>query len=240
MPYTIKKRVKKSTPETPDIEEVRSLFSKVFEERRQAVLGALGVIAVIAILGVALTVYRSGRVKESTSMENQALTAFYEASGSPEEYERALELFQKADEVRSSALAQVYMAESYVKSGQPARAQEVYEKLVAREPDTPLASAARLKMALLAVGDGNREEALQELTALRKDTLVGDTALYHLSLIYEETGQSDNKLEVLKSLAAQFPKSPWAPEAIRYVEESSEAEADTAPEEDVGEESSGQ
>ena len=223
MAYTIKKKVKKAAGEGPDIEEVRSLFSKVFEERRQAVLGALGVIAVVAVLGIAITVFRSGRIKDSTELENKALAAFYDPAALTDNYAQTLELFKKAEAVRSSALAQIYTAEAYLKSGQTGLAKETYNRFVSRKPDAPLASAARLKLALMAGADGQKDVAVQELESLQKDVMVGDTALYHLSVLYDNMGQNDKKLEVLKTLAAQFPKSPWAPEAIRFVEESSAA-----------------
>ena len=228
MAYTIKKKVRKTAVEAPDIEEVRSLFSKVFEERRQAVLGALGVIAVVAILGVSLTVYRSSRLSNSTELENKALAAFYDPSAASDNYAQALELLKQADAVSSSALAQIYTAEAYLKSGRADEAQETYRKFVSRELEAPMASAARLKLALLTASGGKKEEAVRELEALQKDLMVGDTALYHLSVLHEEMGQNDKKLEVLKTLAAQFPKSPWAPEAIRFVEESSANTSETA------------
>ncbi len=227
MAYTIKKKVKKTEAELPDIEEVRSLFSKVFEERRQAVLGALGVIAVIVVLGIAITVFRSGRIEDSTELENKALAAFYDPGALADNYAETLELFKKAEAVRSSALAQIYKAEAYLKSGQTDLAKETYSRFVTREPDAPLASAARLKLALIAVADGKTDEAVGEMESLAQDVMVGDTALYHLSVLYEGMGQNDKKLEVLKTLAAQFPKSPWAPEAIRFVEESSAATQET-------------
>jgi len=218
MPYTIKKKVRKTQTPAADIEEVRNIFSQVFEEKRKGVLWAVGIIVAVAVLGMGVTGYRAHRLEKAVDLQNQALAAFYDTANPSDRYERALDLFQEAESIRPTTLSRVYTAETYLKSGQAKEAEAVYEKYLSGHADEPIASAVRLKVALLKVAEGNRDAAIQGLEALQQDTVVGDTALHELSVLYAEAGEEGKRMAALKTLVGQFPDSVWAPEALATVE----------------------
>lgn len=216
MPPIIKKRVEAPKESVPDIQEIQSMFSQVFDERRHAVLVALGVIALMAALGIGVTVYRSNKQEKSAGLESQALQAFYDEAAT-KDYTKALSLFEEASAVKQTALASIYTAEANLKAGQTQKAVEGYQNYTSRYAGSILTPLARLRLALIDEEKGDSAKALSALESLKSDPVVGDTAAMEMARIYLKTSQKDKAETLLKEIESSSPKSVWADEAKRML-----------------------
>ncbi len=239
MPKTIKKKVHNKPLDVSDIEEIQSIFSKVFEERRKAVLYAVGVIALIGVLGVGLTIRNTSKTDKASLLESQAIEAFYAAvSASDEEseengdgYADALALFQKASDIKKSTISLFYIAESHLKTGEKDKAMEAYQRFISSYGNSTLTSAVRAKMAAIRMNDEDYTGALADIEGIRDDIVWSDTALIDIADIYERMGKADEAKRSLTELISSFPDSPWVLEAQNRIGKEAETSESTADEE---------
>jgi len=233
MPKTIKKRVpKKRDPETPEIEEIQSLFSKVFEERRKAVLTALAAIALIALVGVGLTMFQHRRTLRAAAMEAEGIAAFEKAARAEGEeaealYREAIGKLEAAARLHETPSTLFYLAESHLKLGETGEAEAGYRALLDGFDDAPIAAAVAARLARIreAAGKGDEAEAILKPAA---DAVVGgDTALMDLVGIYDATNRKEEAEGLLRELVTAFPGSPWAADARARIEEEASPAAPT-------------
>ncbi len=233
MPKTIKKKVRKKDVDVSDIEEIQSIFSKVFEERRKAVLYAVGLIAMIGIIGVGLTIYSTKQAEKALFLEGQAVESFYAAASASDEeegYAKALELFQQANNIKKSETSLFYIAESYLKMGEQDKAIETYRKFINDYGRSTLASAVRAKIANIRMKNKDYTGALAEIENIKDDIIWSDTALIDIADIYDRMGKADEAKQALNELTTSFPDSPWVLEAKNRIGEEKEASESTSDE----------
>jgi len=241
MPKTIKKKTLTHNVGVGDIEEIQSIFSKVFEERRKAVLYAVGVIAMIGLLGGGLVIYNTNKAGKALLIEGQAIKAFYTAAASNQEnqgsqegenaYSNALKLFQEASDIKKTPVSLFYIAESYLKIGEKDKAIEAYQRFLSSYGKSTLASAVRARVAAIRMDDGDYAGALAEMESIKDDVVWSDTALRDMADIYNRMGKADEAKSSLNELISSFPGSPWVLEAKNIIgkeDETSELTKDEA------------
>ncbi len=230
MPKTIKKKTLTHSVGVGDIGEIQSIFSKVFEERRKAVLYAVGVIAMIGLLGGGLIIYNTNKAGKALLIEGQAIKAFYTAqeNQSSQEnengYSNALKLFQEASDIKKTPISLFYIAESYLKIGEKNKAIEAYQRFLSSYGNSTLASAVRARVAAIRMDDGDYTGALAEMERIKDDVVWSDTALIDMADIYNRMGKADEAKSSLNELISSFPGSPWVLEARNIIGKEDENE----------------
>jgi len=234
MPKVIKKRIPKTEIEVAEISEIQSIFSKVFEERRKAVLSAVGIIVAVAVVGTAWTLLRFNQTEKAAELEGTAITTYYAAETTPEEeretaYRKALDGFSAAAAVSETPTTMFYLAESHLKLGETDEAIKAFGDFLDTFPNTPLAPAVAARLAQLHHAAKRTDDALGSLQPVKNAVVGGDTALSDMARILESEGRSEEALGLLKTIVASHPDSPWAAEARAKVEPP-ETESATATE----------
>ncbi|MBI5143284.1 MAG: tetratricopeptide repeat protein [Nitrospirae bacterium] len=203
--------------EVPDIEEIKSIFSQVYEDRKHAVLIALAAIGIVAVLGIGITYYRSSKAEKASNLESQALTAFYgsekNAARTADDYKKALGLFKDAAGSSETPVSLYYLGESQLKTGDKKQAMETFRRFISKFSGSTLASSVHIKMALMLAADGDSSGALKELELVKGDQIGADTALMETANIYDRMSKPDDAKKALRELVSSFPASPWLSEA---------------------------
>lgn len=216
MTRVIKKHAEKHD-DVPDIEEIKSIFSQVYEDRKHAVLIALAAIGIVAVLGIGITYYRSSKAEKSSTLESQALTAFYgsekNAARTADDYKKALGLFKDAASAAETPVSLYYLGESQLKTGEKKQAMETFKKFISKFSGSTLASSVHIKMALMLAADGDNSGALKELELVKGEQIGADTALVETANIYDKMNKPEDAKKALRELVSSFPASPWLAEA---------------------------
>lgn len=230
MPKAIKKKVKTRT--TEDETEVQDRLSEIkdsFRKNQQRVLMfSLPVAAGIAVIAGAF-IYRSITGEEVRRIEYEAYKAYHGDSQkkqvTPDQYQKALDLFKKAYAKKKSPRTLLYIAGAQfelAKYDEAISSLNDFIKTYGKEAD--LISLAYQKLAAVQLRKGNKEEALKTLDTINKlpGVIYKDYALMESGRILDGMGKKDEAKAKFKELTEKFKDSPFAEEAKARLEQKKE------------------
>jgi TolA-binding protein len=204
--------------------EAATDFGDWLEENWRKVLVWVGVLVAIGIVILAWYYIDKARQEKASELLGQGFQAFAGAesaeAGAGGSYDEAIALFQKAaDKGGGSATgmtAVFYQGISLVKSGDTAAGVELLEQVSAEADDAVLTGAARLAAAHAYVTLGEREKAVDRLSALADDPdslYPPDMALVLAGRLMAEGGDHEGAVSVWRDVADRYPESAGAVEA---------------------------
>ncbi len=171
--------------------------------------------------------------KKAYSFEAEAYNYYYESLLSlplsqEERWKKALELFRKSLEIKSTPMAQFYLGNCHYNLAEYDDAIKAYREFIQRYPGNEvILPLVYQKLASAYLKTGEEEEALRTLDALArfKSGIFRDTALIIEARHYERSGEAGEALSRYKEIVQNFPSSPWITEARARVEQEKKAEA---------------
>jgi len=222
MPKPIKKRVSRQ-PVLKE-EEIRWSFTQILEFMRQKrkilLFGAIAVIGIVALLLIGIY-YESSLKKKAHTLETEAYNYYYgidlkEGMSEEERWKKALELYKKAVETRTSPTALLYLGNCYYNLSDYAKAIEEYERFIKRfGGEKELLPVVYQKLSSAYLKKGEKEKAFSTLNKLSEldNGIFKDTALILEARYYEVIGETDKAREKYNELINKFPASVWVNEA---------------------------
>ena len=214
----IKKKITKNMLSPQDeIKGITHTVSDYYQAYRQQ---ANVVLTLVALVLIAVTVYslvQAGNEKKSGQLFAAAYDAYDPGGGAPPNYPLALQRFQEVVKqyggTTNSAIAEMYIGNTYASMGQPDTALKEYEAFTKKHAgETFLLGMVyqRMGYAYLAVGKG--DEAVKAFS--KAETLVGTgTATLELARFYDRSGNSLEAQKKYKAISDDLPSSAWASEA---------------------------
>jgi tetratricopeptide (TPR) repeat protein len=227
MPKAIKKRVAKK----PGLKE-EEVKSRAFEtitllkEKKKVLIYGLSALALAAILAIVFILYSSSLKKKAYDYERDAYNYYYNINlknpmTEEERWKKALELFQKAVEVKSTPSAQFYTGNCYFNLGDYENAIKAYNEFIDKyKNNEQILPLVYQKLALTYIKNGRGDEAIRTLNTLAqfKKGIFKDSALRIEAWYYETTGKHEEAVKKYQELVRDFPLSPWSAEAKARVE----------------------
>jgi tetratricopeptide (TPR) repeat protein len=227
MPKVIKKKpAKKRTVE--ETEEVKTAALHAFDaikERQRIVITITSVIAVIAIIVIGLKLYNSSQSDKAHELEMKANSIYYTVNPDnplpgAEKWKQALELYKQAVDVKATPAALFSLGNCYYNLGDYENAIKQYTvftgKFNSNDIILPLVYQKLASVYFKTIKNDKALETLADLAKIRNGAFR-DTALSMEARHYEETGDSAKAQEKYKTLASEFPNSPWSAEATAKV-----------------------
>ncbi len=219
MPKVIKKRVSKRDDDAEVEEKLSSLRDTIMDQQRTAIkYGAAVIIVIIAVVG--LIAYSSFSQSKAQGLAYEGYKIYYsnpqaEPAVKEDQYKKALELFKKAYDKKSSPFSLYYIAACYYDLGKYDDALKTLKEFTQKySNDQVYAPLAYQKMVLayLKKGDANEaEKALQALYNLKGD-VSKDFALMEYGKLLEKQGKAEEAKKKYDELVKKFPNSPFAAE----------------------------
>lgn len=243
MPKVIKKKpVKKKSASEEEVKSAaRDALEKIRARQKQVLIGAAGIAAVALIIVVAF-LYSSSAANRARALELEAARYYSGEAGGEnmsdeERLNKALDLYRKSYEAKASPTALYYLGNCYYQLKDYDKAIAQYKAAADRySGNTILLPLVYQKLAAAYFKSDRSEEALNTLASLERfdNGTFRDTALILQARYYDRSGSSDKALEKYRTIASDFPFSPWASEAMSKLP--AEQEAGEAPEpEEIGE-----
>lgn len=121
-----------------------------------------------------------------------------------------------------AADAQSRLAWLYIDLKQPANAEKAAAAAIVLKPDAELERQARLAMIQAQLNQEKWDDALEGCRVLQASNPPGDTlamVLFTQAWVSEKKGKPEDAMPLWERLAAQYPKSEYAPEALLHVAE---------------------
>jgi predicted negative regulator of RcsB-dependent stress response len=222
MPKIIKKRIQKKTTDTEvEVKERLSSLRDTLKERQKTALQYGIVILLILAAFVGFFIYSSASKKKAQDIAYEGYKVYTSAaqaqtSNKDEQYQKALELFNKAADTRKTPFSLFYIAACYYELGKQDEALKALKDFARTYADDDrYAPLAYQKMALIYARQGNNNEAraaLDSLSGLKGD-IFKDFALLEYGKLLEKEGKSDEAKKKFKELVQRFPNSPFKDEA---------------------------
>jgi len=221
MPKAIKKRIQKKTTDTEvEVKERLSSLRDTLKERQKTVLQYGIVILVILAAFVGFLIYSSASKKKAQGIAYEGYKIYTSAaqtqtSNKDEQYQKALELFQKASDTRKSPFSLFYIAACYYELGKQDEALKALKDFARTyADDDKYAPLAYQKMALIYAKQGNIDEAKKALDSISsmKGDIYKDFALLEYGKLLEKEGKSDEAKKKYKEFMQKFPNSPFKDE----------------------------
>jgi predicted negative regulator of RcsB-dependent stress response len=166
----------------------------------------------------------AGRAAQHYPASTEAMAASSPDSPSPTPADRcakAVPLYQEISTrygwSRLAPLALYYQANCQVELGRPDEAVPLYQRIVvdySANDDVTAYAAARL--GYLYATQGNRAGAIEQFRRITQQSGAPnrDHAYFEMGRLEEAGGQRDTALAAYQAVVKEFPKSPWAAEAI--------------------------
>lgn len=221
MPKVIKK---KSTKHIKTQENVKDLIrdTRDFVSKKQKIILPLFIAMVVSFLMIGgFLIYRSSSSSKAEKLESEAYKVYYglyqkQPLQKEEQYQKALEKFQRAYETRKSPFSLFYIANCYYNLGRQAEALKFLKELNERFPDderyVPL---SYYKMAIMYINGGDNDAALKLLDTLYnyKTASFKDLVLLESARVLGAKGKTEESLKKYEELKRNFPDSPFVGEA---------------------------
>ncbi|MBI4686633.1 MAG: tetratricopeptide repeat protein [Nitrospirae bacterium] len=222
MPKVIKKRtVKKAESGSEDVSSIASETLQYVKEKKNVLISVIAVlcIAVAAVAGFRL--YASSLTAKSHALEREASDYYYGRNlknplSEEERFKKALELYQQASKVKSSALIQFYIGNSYHKLNDYANAIKAYTEFIDKySKEEKIMPIVYQKLISSYMKAGKTEDALRTIEAFKKfnNSIFKDFALIEEARIYESLGKTDDARKKYEEILKEFPNSLWSIEA---------------------------
>lgn len=240
MPKVIKKRPAKKKPVKED--EVKSAALQALytlkARQKQIIIAAAAVIALVLVY-IIFSLYSSSITEKAYSLEMEAYNVYTgaasdESMSEADRWNKALELYGKAIDIKATPTALYYRGNCYFKLGDYENAIQEYSTFIDRfRRKTGILPLVYQKLASSYFKTGQNDKALETLDKLAnvENGIFRDTALVLEARYYDSIGESEKALATYRELITAFPASPWGAEANAKV---SSEEAKSATEKSDG------
>jgi predicted negative regulator of RcsB-dependent stress response len=230
MPKAIKKRISKKTGDTEvKVQERLSSLKDTLKERQTSAIkiGAGILIVIIAVVG--FFVYSSTSQKKAKMLEYEGYKIYYSQQAQPlnkeEQYKKALDMFRKAYDTKSSPFSLFYIAACYYELGKYDDTMKTLNDFTRKYPNNeefiPLAYQ-KIALTYIKKSDINgAEKALDSLYNLKGD-IYKDFALMEYGKLLEKEGKAEEAKKKYEELAKKFPNSPFIEEVKAKLAEKKE------------------
>ena len=220
MPKTIKKRISKKSGDTEvKVQERLSSLKDTLKKRQKSaiIFGAGILIVIIAVVG--FFVYSSTSQKKARMLEYEGYKIYYSQQAQPlnteEQYKKALDMFRKAYDTKSSPFSLFYIAACYYELGKYDDTMKTLNDFTRKYPNNeefiPLAYQ-KIALTYIKKSDINgAEKALDSLYNLKGD-IYKDFALMEYGKLLEKEGKAEEAKKKYEELAKKFPNSPFIEE----------------------------
>jgi tetratricopeptide (TPR) repeat protein len=221
MPKPIKKRVQKRAKAEEGVKDVFFGAKEFISEKQKTFFAVIVGAIIVSVAAAAFFIYRFNTENKARTLEYQGYKTYYglyqkQPLQKGEQYQKALEEFSKAYDLRKSPYALYYMANCLYDMGRYNEALKDLKELNTRFPDDESFFAfSHYKMAAISLKQGNKEEALKLLDALyqRRTAPLRDLALVESARILESMGKTGESSQKYAELIKTFPGSMLAAEA---------------------------
>jgi pentatricopeptide repeat protein len=240
MPKAIKKRVTKKKGLKGD--EVKGKIQEVLDvlkEKQNVMLIGFSSLGLAVILIVVFLFYVSSEKKKAYSFEIEAYDYYYVSSKSltlsdEERWRKALELFQKSYEIKSTPSVLFYTGNCHFNLGDLDSAINTYESFINEYgTDGLVLPLVYQKLISAYFKKGETEKALKTINTFAdfKNGIFRDTALILEARHYENSGDKGDALRKYNEIISRFPSSPWAAEAQARIKAEEDKKAQESQEE---------
>ena len=221
MPKAIKKRAVKSSRSEEGVKDVLYGAKEYIGERQKTFFMVIVGVIVISVAAAAFFIYRYTSESKARALEYDGYKIYYglfqkQPLQKEEQYQKALEKFTKAYDVRKSPYSLFYMANCLYDMGKYDEALKDLKDLTSLFPDDESFFAfSYYKMADISLKKGDKEGALKFLDALyqRRTAPLRDLALVESARVLESMGKTEEASGKYAELEKDFPGSPFAAEA---------------------------
>lgn len=221
MPKAIKKRVAKSARSEEGVKDVLYGAKEYIGERQKIFFAVIVGVIVVSVAAAAFFIYRSSSESKARALEYDGYRIYYglyqkQPLQKEEQYQKALEKFSKAYDVRKSPYSLFYMASCLYDMGKYDEALKDLKALTAGFPDDESFFAlSYYKMADISLKKGDKEGALKLLDALYQSRTapLRDLALVESARVLESMGKTEESSKKYAELMKEFPGSQFAAEA---------------------------
>jgi tetratricopeptide (TPR) repeat protein len=213
------------------LETASRFFGYITEHTRGLLLAVLAVLALV-LVAVGVFAYLDGRQERANEAFAEALAVFdadvVGVGASPEDPLspsfaseesrdlKARELFEEVQTTYGSTsvgrIAGVYLGKLALRSGDTARARELWESFVESDADDMLMMEVRLNLLAMDRAEGRGEEVVSQLReeiGSSTPTLPIAVSLDQLATTLEELGRIDEAREVYQRIIDEHPGSPY-------------------------------
>ncbi len=217
MPKAIKKKVAKPAKQEEDVKNIIHVVRESLGERQRFLLPVFIAAVIVLIVVAGISLYRSNMNAKAEALEYEGYKAYYgfqqrQPFQKGEQYQKALEDFKKAYEMRRSPFALFYIANCYDGMGRYDDALKALNELNERFPDDErFVPLTYYKMAVMTLKKGDKDAALKLLDILYnyRTGSFKDLALLESARILQSTGKTEEAAKKLEELKKNFPNSPF-------------------------------
>ncbi|MBI4847632.1 MAG: tetratricopeptide repeat protein [Nitrospirae bacterium] len=222
MPKIIKKKPAKARPAQEDEVKHAALHAlDAVKQKQKQVITIVSAILAVAILVVAFKFYSSSQNEKAYALEKEAYNIYYNTRSDKttpemERWKKALELFKKSVDVKATPTALYYLGNCYYNLNDHENAIKQYSLFIDKfGGNYQIVPLVYEKLASAYFKTGKSDKALETLGNLAKvnQGIFRDTALMTEARYYESTGNAEKAKERYKTVATEFPNSPWGAEA---------------------------
>lgn len=223
MPKAIKKKkAKKKKPETVEIKNTAMEALEIIKEKKRLSIYIAAALGIVIILIAGFVFYSSSLKKKAYSFELEAYNYYYNSNlkvslPDKERMNKSLELFQESFKIKPSPVTQFYIGNCYYNIGEYDNAVKTYLDFIDRYKNKhEILPLVYQKLSSAYLKTGKADEAVKILNTLAKfrNGIFRDTALALEARYYETDGNHEEAIKKYEELAKDFPRSPWAVEAM--------------------------
>jgi len=226
MPKAIKKKAAKPARTEEDVKNVIHGAKEFIDKRRKLLFPVLIAAVAIAVGLAGFSLYRSNLKNQAAALEYDGYKIYYglyqkQPLQKAEQYQKALEKFQKAYDMMKSPYSLFYIASCYYDMGRYDDALKTLNELNQRFPDDEsFVPLSYYKMAVIDLKKGDKESALKILDTLYnyRTGSFKDLALVESARILDTMGKKDDSLKKYEEVTKNFPDSPFIDEAKAKIE----------------------
>lgn len=222
---TVKKRSSASRSRKQPEQKIESIANTIVlflsQNRKSITIIAAGLAAVILIVS-AYTLKRSMDEQHAAPLLASAYEVYSQASGSSDQYTKALELFRAVQKQYSSSLsgkiAAYHAGNCLMSLGRNEEALKEYQTFIKEhENEKLLLGLVYQRMGYLYRELGQQAEAIKSFE--KADMLTGPgVATIELARLYEASGNGPESQKRYKAVADKLPGTSWAAEAMGKVQ----------------------
>ncbi|OGW24570.1 MAG: hypothetical protein A2X59_03710 [Nitrospirae bacterium GWC2_42_7] len=222
MPTVIKKKIKKKSVETEAGVKDRLSDIRTSIKNRQKTVVTYSAIVLIIVVGItAFFLYRYSTKEKSRQLEYSAYKYYYnlyqqKPLSKQEQFQQAVDLFEKAYDKNNSPTRLFYIANSYYELEKYDEALKTLNDFTKKYPgEKNIMPLVYQKMANIYLKTGKTEDALKIFDSLYKaeGNIYKDLALIESGRILEKNGKKTEAEAKYKELIEKFPASPYFSEA---------------------------
>ncbi len=221
MPKAIKKKITKPVKAEEGVRNILHDSKEFIVERQKILFPAILALVIVALAVAGFFFYRSNLTQRAAALEYEGYRIYYglyqkQPFPRGENYQQALEKFQKAYRTRKSPFSLFYIASCYYDMGKYDEALKSLGELNERFPDDErFVPLSYYKMAVITLKKGDKDAALKLLDTIYhyKTGSFKDMALVESARILESMGKMEEAANKYKELVKNFPGSPFIQEA---------------------------